>query len=119
MDKILMNDMIFYAYHGVLEEEKRLGQRFIISIELLLELKAAGLSDDVMDTVSYADVYEDVKEIVYDNKFNLIEKLAEEISKVVLMKYSLVNEIKIKILKPEAPVNGIYHSFGVEICRNR
>ncbi len=119
MDKILMNDMMFYAYHGVLEEEKRLGQKFIISIELLLELKAAGLSDDVMDTVSYADVYEDVKEIVHGNKFNLIEKLAEEISKVVLMKYSLVNEIIIKILKPEAPVNGIYHSFGVEICRNR
>ena len=119
MDKILMNDMIFYAYHGVLEEEKKLGQKFIISIELMLELKTAGLSDDVSDTVSYADVYEDVKKIICGDKFNLIEKLAEEISSVVLTKYSLVREIKIKVLKPEAPVNGIYDSFGVETCRNR
>ncbi|MEA3423493.1 MAG: dihydroneopterin aldolase [Bacillota bacterium] len=119
MDKISMNDMIFYAYHGVLEEEKRLGQKFIISIELIVELKAAGISDDVMDTVSYADVYEDVKKIVHGDKYNLIEKLAEEISKVVLMKYSLVNGIKVEVLKPEAPVDGTYHSFGVEICRNR
>ncbi|MCD6435154.1 MAG: dihydroneopterin aldolase [Clostridiales bacterium] len=119
MDKILMNDMIFYAYHGVLKEEKTLGQRFIVTIELILPLRKAGESDNVIDTVSYADVYEDVKKIMNENKFNLIEKLVEEISSVILAKYLLVSEIKVKVLKPDAPVNGVYHSFGVEICRKR
>lgn len=114
-----MNDMMFYGYHGVLQEEKILGQKFIVSVELSLDFKQAGMNDSVADTVSYAEVYYIVREIVEDNKFDLIEKLAEEISSGILTKFNKVQELKVKILKPEAPVQGIYGSFGVEICRQR
>lgn len=119
MDKIIMKNLAFFGYHGVLQEENVLGQKFFIDIELYLDLKKAGLSDNVDDTISYADVYDNVKNIVENKKFNLLEALAEDIAMTTLNNYSNLQEISINIRKPEAPVNGIFDYFGVEIRRKR
>lgn len=117
MDKIILSNLGFYGYHGVLKEESVLGQKFFIDIELYLDTKEAGISDDMNKSVSYADVYEVTKDIVENKRFNLIEALAENIAIEVLNKFELIKEIMIRIKKPEAPVNGIYDYFGVEIRR--
>ena len=119
MDKILLNNLGFYGYHGVLKEESVLGQKFFIDMELLLDTKEAGLTDDMNKSVSYADVYEVAKEITEKRRFNLIEALAENIAKDILEKFNLINEVMVRVKKPEAPVNGIYDYFGVEIRRRR
>lgn len=119
MDKILMNNLGFYGYHGLLKEESVLGQKFFLDIELDVNTREAGLTDDMNKSVSYADVYEVVKYIVVDERFNLLEALAENIAIAVLEKFELVKGIMIRIKKPEAPVNGIYDYFGVEIRRSR
>ncbi|MTI64988.1 MAG: dihydroneopterin aldolase [Firmicutes bacterium] len=119
MDKIIMKNLAFYGYHGVLQEENLLGQKFFLDIELLTDLKEAGKTDEVEKTVSYADVYSLVKDIVKNHKYNLLEALGENIAKEILEKFQRVVEITIKIKKPEAPVNGIYDYFGIEIRRNR
>lgn len=119
MDKIIMKNLAFFGYHGVLQEENVLGQKFFIDIELFVDLKKAGLSDKVEDTVHYGEVYEKVKNIVENKRFKLIEALAENIAETVLDNFPKVNEICIKIRKPEAPVNGIFDYFGVEIRRKR
>lgn len=119
MDKILMNNLGFYGYHGVLKEESILGQKFFFDIELYLDTKLAGITDDMNKSVSYADVYEVAKEITEKRRFNLIEALAENIAKEVLEKFNLINEVMVRVKKPEAPVNGIYDYFGVEIRRRR
>lgn len=119
MDKILLNNLGFYGYHGVLKEESVLGQKFFIDIELYIDTKKAGLSDNMYDSVSYAEVYEIVKNITQNKRFNLIEALAENIALSVFDKFELIKEIMVRIKKPEAPVNGIYDYFGVEIRRNR
>ena len=119
MDKILLNNLGFYGYHGVLKEEGILGQKFFIDMELYLETNESGLTDDMNKSVSYADVYEVVKEITEKRRFNLIEALAENIAKEVLEKFNLINEVMVRVKKPEAPVNGIYDYFGVEIRRSR
>ncbi len=119
MDKILLNNLGFYGYHGVLKEESILGQKFFIDMELYLDTNEAGLTDDMNKSVSYADVYEVVKEITEKRRFNLIEALAENIAKEVLEKFNLINEVMVRVKKPEAPVNGIYDYFGVEIRRSR
>ena len=80
MDKIILNNLGFYGYHGVLSEEKSLGQKFFIDVELLLDTKKAGKSDDMNQSVSYADVYDVIKDITENKKFNLIEALAENIA---------------------------------------
>jgi len=118
-DKILMKHMAFFGYHGVFEEENRLGQKFFVDATLELDTKPAGLSDDMNLSVSYGDVYEVIKEIVEGKPFNLLEALAENIASEVLGRFSLIQGIKVIVKKPEAPVPGIFDYFGVEIYRKR
>lgn len=119
MDKILLNNLGFYGYHGLLKEEATLGQKFFIDMELYLSTRQAGLTDDMNKSVSYADVYELVKDIVENKRFNLLEALAENIASEVLDKFTLVEGLMVRVKKPEAPVPGIYDYFGVEIKRTR
>lgn len=119
MDKIVMKDMGFYGFHGVLEEERSIGQKFFIDVELNLNLLKAGKSDSVFDTVNYGEVYDDVKYLAESARYNLIEALAENIADMILIKYPLVKEVFVRVKKPEAPVRGIFEYFGVEIMRSR
>ena len=118
MDKIILSNLGFYGYHGVLEAEKILGQKFFIDAELYLNTKEAGKNDDLTKSVSYADVYEIIKDITENRRFDLIEALAEIIASEVLNKFKLINSIMVRVKKPEAPVNGIYDYFAVEIRRD-
>lgn len=119
MDKIIMQHMGFYGFHGVLDEERSIGQKFFIDVALSLDLSGAGGSDDVAKTVSYAEVYDDVKYFAESARYNLIEALAENIAQRILAKYDLVSEVMVRVKKPEAPVRGIFDFFGVEIRRAR
>lgn len=114
-----MNELVFYGYHGVLAEETKLGQTFRVSLILGLSTKKAGISDSVDDTVSYAEVYETVKEIVEGTPLKLIEALAEKIATEVLTGYPLLEEVTVKLIKPNPPIPGHYDSVAVEIERKR
>lgn len=117
MDKIILKNLSFYGYHGVLPEENVLGQKFFVDINLYVDLKTAGVSDAVEDTVNYAEVYNIAREIVENRQFKLIEALAENIADEILKGFKVVKEIVVNIRKPEAPVKGIYDYFGIEIRR--
>ncbi len=119
LDKIYMNELSFYGYHGVLPEENKLGQTFQISLVLHLSTKKAGETDSVEDTVSYADVYETVKAVVEGKRFKLIEAVAETIASEVLTGYPLLSRVTVKVVKPNPPIPGHYHSVAVEIERER
>lgn len=109
--------MQFYGYHGVLEEETRLGQRFNVDLVLELDLKEAGTSDDVNHTINYAEVYAKVKEIVEGPPFKLIETLAENIAQELLVTYERLKCCTIKVIKPDPPIPGHYTSVAVEMTR--
>lgn len=119
MDKITMKNMAFYAYHGVLEEEKVLGQKFHVDAELFLDLKRAGKTDDLDETVSYAMVYETIKAVMLKEKFDLLEALAHKICGEILLSFEKIEGILLKIEKPGAPVEGSYDYFAVEVKRKR
>lgn len=119
MDKIVMKNLAFYGYHGVMSEENTLGQKFFLDIELFVDLKKACITDSVENTVHYGIAYEIVKDIVENKRFKLIEALAEEIANSLLCKFEMIKEVIILVKKPEAPVKGIYDYFGVEIRRSR
>ncbi|MFZ3172547.1 MAG: dihydroneopterin aldolase [Carboxydocellales bacterium] len=118
MDRIIMQGLVFYAYHGVLAEEKTLGQRFIVDLSLELDLRTAGQLDDLTSTVNYGEVYETIRGIISGHKFALIEALAEKIAQEILDGYQ-VNSLTIKIRKPQAPIPGVFEYVGVEIIRNK
>lgn len=119
MDKILMKDLAFYGYHGVLEEEKRLGQKFFVDVILYVDLKKAGETDDLNYTVNYEEVYKTIEAIVKNKRYNLLEALAEKICEEVLYSFDTIQKIDLKIKKPEAPVAGIFDYFAVQIERER
>ncbi|MDF2520843.1 MAG: dihydroneopterin aldolase [Clostridia bacterium] len=119
MDKILLKNLSFYGYHGVLEEENKLGQKFIINAVLYVDLEEACSSDSVYDTVNYAEVFEIIQYHATIMKYKLIEALAQNIINEIFQKHKRVQEIEITVKKPEAPVNGIYDYLGVEIRRRR
>lgn len=115
-DKMFLTGMQFYGRHGVFHEEKAMGQKFIIDVELSLDLKKAGLSDDIANTLNYADIYAIVKNITTMQSFNLIEALAEAIAHEILASYR-VDQVVVKVLKPHAPISGIFDYMGCEIVR--
>lgn len=117
MDKIILKDMSFYGYHGLLKEENILGQKFFIDIEIETDTREAGINDDFTKTINYAEVYEITKKFAEDKKFNLIEALAENIANEILNKFKMANSVMVRIRKKEAPVKGIFDYMGVEIRR--
>lgn len=118
-DKIIMSNMAFFANHGVFEEENKLGQKFYVDVDLFLNTKEAGVSDDIYKSVSYGDVYLVIKEIVENNEYNLLEALCENIAIRIFKDFSLIDSIMVRVKKPEAPVPGIFDYFAVEIWRER
>lgn len=119
MDRILMKNMKFFGYHGVLPEEREKGQNFIIDIEMIVDLEGASNTDELDDSVDYSKVYGIVKNITENNKFRLIEKLAGSITREIMSKFPKVQEITVLVKKPEAPVDGDFDWMGVELKRKR
>ena len=118
-DKIELKGMVFYGYHGVAPEERKLGQRFIVDLELERDLREAGLSDDPEDTVNYDLVFDKVKQIMEGPSRKLLENLAETIAQQVLDGYDL-DAIRVIVRKPEVPMQGsILDHASVEIYRTR
>jgi len=120
MDKIYVTGMQFYGYHGVFPEENVLGQRFEVDLTVSLNLKAAGETDRLEDSVNYGELYTICKEIVEGPKpYKLVEAVAEKIANGVLVAYPSVTEVTVKVIKPDPPIPGHYKSVAVEITRSR
>ncbi len=119
-DRILLEGMIFYGYHGTLPAERDLGQRFVVDIELRCDLRPAGLSDDLTRTVDYSAVYRQVREIVEGDPVDLTETVAEKIATAVLEKHSPVEAVRVKVAKPEVRLEDtVLAGSAVEILRRR
>ncbi|WP_042220751.1 dihydroneopterin aldolase [Oceanobacillus manasiensis] len=119
MDKIILNGLQFYGYHGLLPEENKLGQRFNVDVELFVSLQKAGKSDNMHDSIHYGQAYEKIKEVVEGKAMNLIESVAEAISDELLHSFSMLAACRVKVIKPDPPIPGHYHSVAVEIYRER
>jgi 7,8-dihydroneopterin aldolase/epimerase/oxygenase len=119
LDKIYVNRMEFYGYHGVFPEETRLGQRYAVDLSVSLDLKKAGETDELEHSVNYAELYQICKEIVEGHPYKLLEAVAENIAADILARFALISEVTIKVIKPDPPIPGHYNSVAVEITRRR
>lgn len=119
MDKVVLVGMEFYGYHGCLPTEREQGQRFVVDAELFLELRQAGKSDALQDTVNYADVFEQIRRIVEGEPKQLIEAVAERIAETVLREFPPIQRILLTLHKPEAPIPGKFRDVAVTIERAR
>lgn len=111
--------MQFYGYHGLLPEENKLGQRFNVDLELYLDLKKPGHTDNMYDSIDYGHVYQLVQEFVEGQVKKLIEAVAEGIAEKLLAAFDLLAACKVTVTKPDPPIPGHYTSVAVEIYRER
>ena len=118
-DRIALTNMVFQARHGVNEREKVEAQRFEVDVELVLDLGPAGRHDDLRRTVDYRDVYDATRRVVEATSFDLIEALAEAIAGEVLGEQALVEEVVVRVRKPEVRLGGPLDHASVEIARRR
>ncbi|HAN41398.1 MAG TPA: dihydroneopterin aldolase [Candidatus Cloacimonetes bacterium] len=116
---IHMNEMVFYGYHGVHDEERSLGQRFVVSVSLFTDPAKDAAIKHLNDTVDYTKVYDDIREIMESQQFQLLEVCANTLAERLLTSYPLLTRVKINIQKPSVPIVGILSSVEVELCRDR
>lgn len=117
MDKIYINNLEFIGFHGVFPEEKKLGQKFLVSLELTVDTREAGKTGDLTKSVHYGLVAQDVEKLFQEKSIDLIETCAENIAEMVLKKYELVKEVKVIVKKPWAPLQMHFENVAVEITR--
>lgn len=117
-DQIVIKGISAKGFHGVLDHEKRDGQTFVVDVVMDVDLAPAGASDDLADTVNYAEVAGDVVGIIEGESLDLIEAVAERIATAVLTR-PLVEAVEVVVHKPEAPVGHPFTDVQVRVRRER
>ena len=119
-DRILLEGMVFYGCHGILPAERELGQPFVVDVELRLDLRPAGLSDDLTKTVDYGEVHRLAKQIVEGDPAGLTETVAERIANATLEEHPLVEAVRVKVKKPNVRLGDtVLSGSAVQILRRR
>ncbi len=115
MDRIIVEGLRAVGTHGVLPEEKVRAQPFLVNLELVVDLAASGLSDDLNDTVSYADVIDGVERVVTHERFELIERLAQRIAEVCRADERVTAVVvEVRKLRPPVPSDVAYTAVRIE-----
>ncbi len=112
--KIKLKNIQLYGWHGVADKEKKIGQQFEIDVEASLDCDEAIRSDDITKTIDYSHIYDFVVSKFSSKKYNLIEALAGDIARSLVRKFTLDN-CKVIIRKPDAPINGILDTVETEV----
>ena len=116
MDRILISDLLARCILGVGEEERRERQEVVINLALAVDLRPAGESDRLEDSVDYRALKKQVLALVEGSQYHLVEKLAEEIARLCLQ-YPAVAQVEVRVEKPSAL--RFARSVGVQITRKR
>ena len=101
---IRIRDLKVFGHHGVYQEETDFGQNFYVCVDAYQDTAPAASMDELMLTTNYADMCDHIVKFLTENTYKLIETAAEELSKSLLLKYTLVNSVVVEIKKPEAPI---------------
>ena len=118
-DRIVLEGMRFYGFHGVNPEERVLGQEYLVDLIVEMDLRNAGRSDRLEDTISYAHIYRAVKDVMEGEPRNLLEAAAQSIADRVLSEFP-VDSVTVRVKKPHPPIRGsMIESATVEIFRRR
>lgn len=119
MDTVFLRRIELFGYIGVLDEEKRTGQTFLIDVEIGTDLRAAGRSDILSQTINYAEVFALAKQLMDEARCDLIETYAEQFAAEIFSYFDLAKRVSVMVRKPDAPIDGTFESAGIRIVRNR
>lgn len=116
-DFIKVTNLKIYAYHGVFEEEKRIGQDFYINAKLYLDLHTPGKSDNLMQSLHYGDACHFIQKVFTEKKFDLIESACENLCQKLLLEYDKLMAVEVELQKPHAPIGLPFENVSVTMYR--
>ncbi len=117
MDCIKIRNLEVFGHHGVYKEENRLGQKFVVCAELYVDIRPAGLSDDIKQSVNYGDICNFINDFMRENTYYLIEAVAEDMAKAILLNFDRITGLKLTVKKPWAPIGLPLEEVSVQIER--
>ena len=118
-DQIFVSGLVVHAHHGVMEHESKVGQRFVLDLELSIDLKDAAHSDKLVDTVSYSAIVETASRAFTAQSYRLVETAAGAVADALLVGFARVTSIRVTVRKPHAPIAAIFADVGVTLVRDR
>lgn len=111
---ICLDDLRFFAYHGVSPQESMVGNEYILSLRLRTDITQAMETDDVADTLNYAEVYRVLKEEM-EIPSKLLEHVGGRLIRKLFQEFPTLEHIDLKIAKRNPPMGADIASAGVEI----
>jgi dihydroneopterin aldolase len=118
-DRIFVHGLALHAFHGVMPHEAKVGQTFMLDLELDIDLTAAASSDKVADTVGYDKVVACASEAFTSRRLRLIEAAAGTVADALLARFAKVQTVKVTIHKPHAPIAATFNDIGIALTRRR
>jgi dihydroneopterin aldolase len=115
-DHIVVTGIEFYGHCGVSPEEREVGTRYVVDVDLVYDLRQAAASDDVRHTINYSTVTKIVVEIGERRRYKLLEALADEMARTILRRFP-AEAVTIRLRKRPPPITRIVDSAGIEITR--
>ncbi|GBR70319.1 dihydroneopterin aldolase [Gluconobacter kanchanaburiensis] len=119
LTSVFVRDLCLFGYHGVLSEETRIGQRFVVDIEIRADLSGAIATDDYEQAVCYGTLCDIASEIVTGQPLALIETVAGRIAATILERLERVMWVRVAVHKPSAPVPYVVSETAVAVEQAR
>ena len=118
-DVVFVTGLLIHAHHGVMEHESEVGQRFILDLELSMDLADAARSDKLADTVSYVAIVETASRAFTAASYKLVEAAAGAVADTILASFARITSVRVTVHKPHAPIAAIFADVGVTLVRSR
>ncbi len=118
-DVIFVTGLLIHAHHGVMKHESRVGQRFVLDLELSIDLADAARSDKLADTVSYASIVETATAAFGARSYKLVEAAAGAVADAILAAFPRIGSVRVTVHKPHAPIAATFADVGVTLVRSR
>lgn len=116
--RIALENIRLYGYHGATQNERELGQRFEVDVEIIADLSEAVATDDMKKTVNYEKVYRLVESEVVKERYHLLEAMADKIARDILREFGAL-EVAVRIRKPSVPIAGSIDHVEVEVIHEK
>ena len=111
---IILSNLRFFAYHGVMAQENKVGHYFVVSINIKCDFTKAIISDKVKDTINYGKVFDLVKKEM-EKPSKLMEHLAGRIINAIFRNFDLAEQVNLKIIKENPPINADCDGCGISM----
>jgi len=111
---IYIDGLEVYGYHGVLPEEKVLGQQFVFDLRLSIDECVGVESDRVADTIDYTEVIDVVTEVAGCESYDLLERVAGSIARTLLDRFP-IDAVWVRVTKPHPPIPCALRGVGVSL----